>query len=342
MTKLGLLIGINYINTPSKLSGCINDVDNMKHMLVKKLQYKSSNIKILSEKRGHYLPTKSNILHELRRLIKKAKYNKNIHELWFHYSGHGTYMTDKTKDEDDGKDEVLVPLDHKKRGYITDDLIHKLVSELPNRCKMIMIFDCCHSGTMVDLKYRYISGKKNVIENKRSHISSNIFMISGCKDVQTSADSYNILNNNKWSGAMTSSFLYVLNKYGYNLTCYKTLKYMREFLKHRGYKQIPQMCCSHKLNTSSVLLSLRNKKEFVIPGCKGDNIDYYEEDNGDCEEDNSESKEKNSHFECENSDCNGENSHFEGDNSDCEENNSDCKEENSHFKRDTGDYEEKN
>ena len=34
MGKLALLIGINYKNSDNKLEGCINDVNNVKKMLI--------------------------------------------------------------------------------------------------------------------------------------------------------------------------------------------------------------------------------------------------------------------------------------------------------------------
>jgi hypothetical protein len=67
-------------------------------------------------------------------------------------------VDDLSGDEKSGMDQTLVPLDFKKfagkDGHIIDDDIHKiLVAQLPEGCKLFCLFDCCHSGTMLDLPY---------------------------------------------------------------------------------------------------------------------------------------------------------------------------------------------
>ena len=136
-------------------------------------------------------------------------------------------------DELDGKDEALVPLDYETNGLILDDDLHSnLVMKLPQSCKLIAFFDACHSGTIMDLPYRYIGNRKSMIECKKINPKylPLIVMVSGCQDNQTSADAYGI-QGNKWSGAMTSVFLDILKKRDYNITCSDLLKKMKKQLK---------------------------------------------------------------------------------------------------------------
>jgi len=42
--KKALLIGINYRGTANELGGCINDVNSMKNILIKRCGYKEKNI----------------------------------------------------------------------------------------------------------------------------------------------------------------------------------------------------------------------------------------------------------------------------------------------------------
>merc|ERR1712029_410625 len=66
--------------------------------------------------------------------------------LVFQYSGHG--------DEEDAKDETIIPCDYRSAGQITDDELFKLlVSPLDDGVMMTIIMDCCHSGTGMDLPY---------------------------------------------------------------------------------------------------------------------------------------------------------------------------------------------
>jgi len=53
--------------------------------------------------------------------MKLVDISKDVDEIFVHYSGHGAYITDHSGDEDDNRDEVLVPLDHRRSGYIKDD-----------------------------------------------------------------------------------------------------------------------------------------------------------------------------------------------------------------------------
>lgn len=247
MTKLALLIGINYKDTSSELNGCINDVMNMKKYLIDNCDYTEENIKILTDE-TEQKPTAINILREIGQLIISAYYNR-ANQLFIHYSGHGTYVMDKNGDEKDNRDEALVPLDYETSGVITDDLLHDYFSYLPVGCDCICLFDCCHSGTLLDLKYRYVKEDENEIENANSTISGNVIMISGCRDEQTSADAF---MDGKWAGAMTTSFLDAMKKYNNNVTCFHLLNSMRKYLETRGYEQYPQICASKKLNNTTL------------------------------------------------------------------------------------------
>ena len=59
-----------------------------------------------------------------RWLVKGAKAGDS---LFMHYSGHGGSVKDHTGDEEDQKDETMVPVDYAKSGQIKDDEILKEV-----------------------------------------------------------------------------------------------------------------------------------------------------------------------------------------------------------------------
>merc|ERR1712000_326242 len=75
--------------------------------------------------------------------------------------GHGGQMRDMDGDETDGKDELICPVDYNKPGggCITDDWLRESFTKsakLKNSQTMV-VFDCCHSGTLLDLPYEYNS-----------------------------------------------------------------------------------------------------------------------------------------------------------------------------------------
>ncbi len=57
---------------------------------------------------------------------------------------------------DDGMDETICPQDYQRAGMITDDeLFGLIVAPLPAGCRLTAIFDCCHSGSGLDLPFMY-------------------------------------------------------------------------------------------------------------------------------------------------------------------------------------------
>ncbi|KAJ3202426.1 Ca(2+)-dependent cysteine protease [Dinochytrium kinnereticum] len=53
-------------------------------------------------------------------------------------------------------DESIIPLDYEETGEILDDDIFRIaVTPLPKGTRLTAIFDCCHSGSVMDLQYSY-------------------------------------------------------------------------------------------------------------------------------------------------------------------------------------------
>jgi uncharacterized caspase-like protein len=147
--RKALLIGINYFGQKGELKGCINDVNNVKQFI--QSQYKFNDIRVLTDDQQSNLPTRSNILDSFRWLVQDAREGDC---LFLHYSGHGAHQDDKHGDEADGQDETLVPVDYQKAGMITDDDVHgALVAPLQRGVRLTAVFDCCHSGSIMDLPF---------------------------------------------------------------------------------------------------------------------------------------------------------------------------------------------
>ena len=103
MSKKALLIGINYIGSDGELSGCINDINDTKHILKSVYKYDDKDINMLSDE-ADIKPTKQNIIKHLNKLVDFSN-EEDVSEIWVSYSGHGSYVRDRNRDEDDGKDE---------------------------------------------------------------------------------------------------------------------------------------------------------------------------------------------------------------------------------------------
>ncbi|ORX39480.1 peptidase C14 [Piromyces finnis] len=155
--RKALLIGINYVNKPYELHGCINDARYIYSFLKENYDFKEENCRILTEDADDesLIPTKKNIINSMKWLVSGAKPGDS---LFFHYSGHGLSFVDEDGDEIDGLDESILPVDYETNGVILDDEIHDLlVKPLPKGCLLTALADCCHSGTVLDLPYSYNS-----------------------------------------------------------------------------------------------------------------------------------------------------------------------------------------
>lgn len=83
-TRRALLVGINYLGQNGQLSGCHNDVLNIKQYLIKHQGYLEQNILILIDDGNHHFPTRQKIIAGLRQLVIHSKAGDSV---YFHYSG---------------------------------------------------------------------------------------------------------------------------------------------------------------------------------------------------------------------------------------------------------------
>lgn len=245
INKKALLIGINYYNTQNQLNGCINDVNNMKTKLIER-GFSDKNIILLTDNsKSKKKPTRNNIITEFTNLLKNGKEGDL---LYFHYSGHGSSILDNNKDELDGCDELFVSCD---MYGITDDELKTIInSNLKKDVTLVVFSDCCHSGSILDLKYQYLDTTQNdnlVINESYNETNGNVIMISGCQDNQTSADAK---INNEYQGALTNALLNILNKNS-NISWNLLIKKMRSLLKESKFEQIPQLSSGKNININS-------------------------------------------------------------------------------------------
>jgi len=239
--KKALLIGINYIDISGiSLKGCINDIINVRNMLIDAYNYDSENIIILRDDDNvKYLqPTHSNIIEQISILVENTE---NLEELWLHYSGHGSRIQNQDSDSKTfEKEDVIVPIDYMKKGCITEDEIFENIKKI--KCKAHLIFDCCHSATLCKLpwksEYNIETDTINTIKINDFIIDNpEIYMISGCKDEQTSDDTINELDQRM--GAFTNALTECLRKRHHNTDILTLYKDICIYLNDRGYSQIP-------------------------------------------------------------------------------------------------------
>lgn len=250
MAKRALLVGINDYKQINDLSGCINDVTNVRDVLLKYFGFTVPDIRLLVDSRA----TKGNIMTRLKWLVKGAKKGDT---LVFHYSGHGTQIRDRDGDElKDHMDEAICPWDTSwDGGLILDDDLYNIFKGVPAGVHLEVLLDSCHSGTgtrelmvMKEMKIRYLPPPIDIecrIEEglKTKTFASpgkplNHILWAGCKDNQTSADA---LIGNTYNGAFTYYFCRHIRDTQAKIDRDELLKRIRASLRHEGYAQVPQL-----------------------------------------------------------------------------------------------------
>ena len=265
--RTALLVGINYLNTESELNGCYNDVVNVSQYLRSVLGYTPANITMLTDgNRGSAFPpsiapTRQNILAGISALVTGMVAGD---EAVFHYSGHGSLVRDRNGDEFTGYDSCLCPVDYAAPvsaggGIITDDEIRALlINKVPRGARLYVILDCCHNGTGCDIRYKYEdfsvllsppsarspvwrTQQKAFADGNYTDTAGEVYMISGCRDEQSSADAY---INNAFAGALTYAVFAILRANQASIRTYSwsnLLRDVRYFMRVNRYSQIPQI-----------------------------------------------------------------------------------------------------
>lgn len=249
--RRALLIGINYLGTPSQLNGCINDINNVGSYLFNMRKYNSF---IVLTDYTRIKPTKANILQAFNALFTNVRAGD---ELWFHYSGHGSLLQDTNRDEESGFDSCICPIDYERAGFISDDVIRQMLAQrVPKGVKLYIVLDACHSGTGCDLRYKY--DDNSYLTNKSASPSTplpdkyiptdwslqqtsyefkkynktigEVYSISGCQDEQTSADAF-------IEGQATGALTFIL------LSCLRANSSTSYKWKHL----LKDICCTEKI-----------------------------------------------------------------------------------------------
>jgi hypothetical protein len=251
--KKALLIGVTYDgNTTHHLQGCDFDALIMEKFLLNngfqqsditiltdtQMELNETNDLLISSTRQYKKPTRVNILEEIENLANYAK--DSTHDksslntmIVFYYSGHGYFEEDTNNDEKDQNslpgqnDECIVSCDLKDKFEssvcISDDTLYvNLVKQLPSNTFLFAFFDCCHSSTMLDLKYEFLTNQDQIITYQGQQVEYDeplneyrvnnsvddsecvVLQISGCKDDQLSLS---IPDGSVTRGLLTKHFI---------------------------------------------------------------------------------------------------------------------------------------
>ena len=211
------MIGINYRGAPHGLRGCNADiVQTLRTLKNSGFHATESNLRVLTEDaKGskdpvNYVPTRSNILDSLQWLAADLKPNDVV---YLHYIGHGPQMTSEKHLNSESTTQVgagskkgsgnvnyngllggigssnggvIVPLDFQTEGCITSSELNRYVisKAMSQNIQLYLVFDCCHSADILNLRYIYDEGSDQFITNHSVHDTKGIvYLLSGCLNI---------------------------------------------------------------------------------------------------------------------------------------------------------------
>lgn len=250
MKGKALLFGLNYSHCDrGKLNGCINDVNNTASYITRTLGIKVTKV---TDDTDLFGTSKLGIIANLYNLALET-HRDDLEFVWIHYSGHGSWQRDQRRgDERDGRDECLVPSDYEKNGLLLDDEIQLILRNFNTRTRVFCIFDCCHSGTITDVKYSWDNPSRPRVENIGCRIPCKMITISGCLDTQTSADAW---MNGEYAGAMTATVLSILrSNENVKDDVFKFMDLLKRKLADEKFSQRPKLCSTYNLHKHRKLL----------------------------------------------------------------------------------------
>ena len=265
MARRALLIGINHYLIPgADLRGCVNDVSSIRAVLLQYFNFRSSDIRLLTDLRA----TKAAMQSAIRALVSGGRKGD---VLYLHYSGHGSNVPDKNGDEADHRDEILCPSDLDWKDPLTDDWLRRTFDKLRARVNLTVVMDCCHSGTNtrailppdapVMARYlpnpwdlvaqesrrplrgafgRALHGNVRTTRRRTDVVEADIgeVLITGCRATQTSADAY---IGRTYNGALTYSLVAAIREARGRLSNRELHALTLKKLRAGGFDQVPQL-----------------------------------------------------------------------------------------------------
>ena len=243
LRRKSLLIGINYTGSKHALRGCQQDVDNMARFLVSRGYPSDPNsMVVLTDARsGPFYPSGHNMMAAMEWLISEPNTC-----CFLHYSGHGGQVRDPDGDRASGYDDTIVPVDFEQNGQLDSDTLHKhLVSKLPPSSTLFVVFDCCHSGSAIELPYVYRSdadGNVTLVDN----LKQGLHLVQTAQNLLQGGFSVAKVNDAKQLFAGAQSFF--------------------QGLKHRGEPQQEGLGEEHFVEDWKD----EHKRVFMYSGCRDD------------------------------------------------------------------------
>ena len=172
--KYSLLIGCNYRAENGALERSHDDVQIVKDYVVNVFGFPEDEeyMTVLLDDGKYKKPTYKNILKAMKYIAQRSRPGDAV---FIQFSGHGGRVLDLTTNKINGYDEILVPSDFQKRGFINDTTVFKnLLVPMAEDVTVTIILDSCDTGTILDLPYSWgtMNDELNTQAKVRTYLTS--------------------------------------------------------------------------------------------------------------------------------------------------------------------------
>src|SRR5438034_6836612 len=144
MAQRALLVGVNRYGDREipPLYGCVNDVSNLRHVLLTCGGFDVSEVRLLVDGRA----TLENVRDRLRWLVDGARAGDR---LVLYFAGHGSRIRTRIDDElAEHIDEILCLHDmHWDGGYLANEELRSALAGVPSGTLVEVLLDTCHVGS---------------------------------------------------------------------------------------------------------------------------------------------------------------------------------------------------
>jgi len=261
--KRALIIGINYTHHPNpglRLKNAVDDAYTIANFLCENLGFASNDVRLMTDDHPWGRPDKESIMRAMSELVYDAQPHDS---LFYFYSGHALQMEDMTGNKPDGRSMSICAIDYvggeqwqdrnaNTPGLIMDDVIYELlVKPLPSQCRLTVIYDCCHSNTLLNLPHVYDSNgsvKELGHRYKRQRSShADIVSLSVGHDHRESFET-------NLGGTLRSAFIDCMKRYRNSVTYKQLMEGVQNYAKRCKFPQEFQLSSSLKIDTNGRFL----------------------------------------------------------------------------------------
>lgn len=259
MVKRALCVGIDTYSTPNvpPLHGCVQDARSVAQLLRERFGFANADVKELHNQQA----TKDNIFRAIDWIRGLSRPGDQV---CIYIAAHGSHFPDRSGNEADGLDELIVTHDHNWQfTLLRDDELAEQLGRFPATVSIVCIFDTSHALT-TQVQGRCVIppaelppigwarsrnlGLKGRLRNRRPDDLPGLLFLSGCAEHEVATESSGAAG---FGGTFTHALTLAMSQ-SPNATWQTIHAQVVQLLQSRGAQQTPQIHGPASMQTQSL------------------------------------------------------------------------------------------